>query len=388
MFYLFIFIIILFFASHDVDRKFKRKSYELSYFFLFLIFWLVAGLRYETGVDWPGYTSYFIRSENVREILSNVSNSFLNSEFEFGYRLLNAAIKTFTDNVQWLFLFISFFTNLMLFSSIKKYSSHVFISLLIYFGTIYFVLDMSGIRQCIALNLFFISLDFIIKRDIFKYIAIILVASLFHITSLVLIPLYFILNINFKSWLLISFVFIGILISVFQISWVDSFFDNFTNSLYTNYIIGKLSRYSARGDSRNFGIGFILNSAIFLICLVNRKKFKENKLFNLLLNMYVISMFFYYHTWELNELSSRFRLYFSLGNVILFTLLIDAYKEKIYKSLVFIFIVSFSLFYSRIYIFEMPEGIAYNPYQNYVIYELFDLKSTGKERLEKYLNIF
>lgn len=376
----------LFFAANDFDRKFNQYSSNIVFFFLFLIFWLVAGLRYETGVDWPGYTLFFNHSESINKVLTNATTNFFITEFEFGYVLLNSIIKTFTDNVQWLFLIIALITNLMLFSSIKKYSNHIFISLLIYYCTTYFILDMSGIRQCISLNLFLLSLNYIIEGNFKKYILAILIASLFHITSLILIPMYFILKIEYKNWILILFVFIGIIISLFQITWMTFVLEKMIDTFSVQAIAGKLTRYGNRDDSRIFGIGFIFNIAVFVFCIFKRKELSQNKMFNVFLNMYVINLFFYYFTWELTELSGRLRLYFAVGNIVLFTYFIDIYKHKLNRLLIFIFIISFSIYYGRTYLFEMQDGITYNPYQNYVIHNLFDLKSTGHERQIKFRN--
>lgn len=385
MFYFFIFSILLFFAANDYDRKMNIYSGNIVYGFLFLIFWLVAGLRYETGVDWPGYTSFFKESESIQKITSNGFGSYFENEYEFGYVVLNSIIRTFTVNVQWLFLITGLGTSLLLFGSIKKYSTHIFISLLIYFCTIYFILDMSGIRQCISLNLFLVSIDYISKRKLLKYFGIILFASMFHITSLVLLPLYFVLNLKIKTWVLIIVVSIGIFISLFHISWIMLIVDKITNSFQLAAITGKLTRYSARSDSRNFGMGFILNFLIFVFCIFKRKELDKNKMFNLFLNMYVLSLFFYYFTWELTEISSRFRLYFSVGNIILFSYFLDIYKDKIARTLVFLFIISFSVYSGRIYLFEMSEGVAYNPYQNYVVHKTFGIKSTGMDRLNEFI---
>ena len=42
----------------------------------------------------------------------------------------------------------------------------------------------------------------------------------------------------------------------------------------------------------------------------------------------------------------------------------------------------FSFMSSRFIYLEQIGGIAYNPYQNYVIYKIFGLESTGVKRLE------
>jgi len=381
MIYFIIFCIILFFAILDYDKKLNIKSRNYAFYILFFVFWLTAGLRYETGVDWRGYTGFF-NDLDFKKIIWNISHLRFYDQYEFGYILINVLVKAFSNNIQWLFLIIAFSTNLLLFSSIKEYSNHIFLSLLIYFGCIYFILDMSGIRQCISLNIFLYSLRFVDGNNFVKYLFAILAASLFHITSLLLIPVFFIIKIKFRSWILLLFVVLGVVISISEIRWIMPFIEKISKILGNEAISDKLYRYSIRGDTRIFGMGFILNLLIFIFCILERKKLSANKMYDIFLNLYLISIFFYYYTWELNEFSSRLRLYFFAGNIILFTFFFDVYKRSLNKFLVFLFIISFSIFYGRIYFFQLPEGLAYNPYQNYIVHKVFKLKSTGSERLD------
>lgn len=385
MFYLQILLILILFATLDIDFKFNANSRNLILFFLFIIFWLVAGLRYETGVDWLGYTKFYTKIGSLTRILGGEIAILKNSEFEIGYTLLNVIFKVFTDNVQLLFLIIAFFTNVMLFSSLKHFSGHLFVSLMIYFCTMYFVLDMDAIRQCIALNLFLYSLNFIIEKKILKYFIIILFASLFHRTALLLLPMYFFLNREFKNSTILIIVVVVLTISLFQIHWLRFFIVHLIDILHSGSFAVKLASSLNHGYSRNFGIGFIGNLLILILCLAKRKKLKENMFFNVFLNMYVINLVLYYSTWELSILSSRFRLYFIIGNAILLTYFIDLYRDKLMKYLIFIFIIFYCFFYSRIYLFKYSEGISYNPYQNYLVYKVFDLNSTGHERLKMYM---
>jgi len=388
MYYLIFFSILAFFSFLEMEDKMNPTLKDRVYFFLFLLFWLTAGLRFETGVDWPGYTTFYTDIEGINNFDFQFSYLFKYSEFEFGYAVLNSIFRTITSNIQLLFLFIAFITNLMLFKSIKKYSDHIIVSLLIYYSTIYFVLDLSGIRQCIALNIFLISLDSIYKKEFLKYILLIILATLFHTTALFLIPMYFLLNRKFKNVVYIIFIIIGVLISFIQITWLLFIINSFTGFFQLDAITSKLISYSYRGDTRNFGIGFVFNILLFVFYLIKRNKLESNKMFTIFLNSYMMSFFFYYYTWELSEFSSRFRLYFFIANIFLLSYLIDIYNEKLKRHLLFLFIISFSIFYSRIYIFQMNEGIAYNPYQNYVIYELFDLNSTGYQRLDEFSRTF
>jgi hypothetical protein len=385
MFYFIVFCIILFFATLDYNKNLNQQSRDLAFFILFMAFWLIAGLRYETGVDWPYYDSYF-RDIRLIPVLRDALNLKFYDQYEFGYILLNAVLRVVTPNVQWLWILIAFVTNLLLFSSIRKYSGHIFLSLLLYFTTIYFILDMSGIRQCIALNIFLFSLRYVQRRQFSEYLLLILVAALFHMTSLMLIPVYFILKTEFKSRVLVIFVFAGVLISILQVEWIDFFLDRVSGYIGMEAITNKIYRYSMRSDARVYGIGFILNLLIFLFIIYKRKELADQKMFNIFLNIYVAGLFFYYFTWELNEFSSRLRLYFLAGNIVLFTQFFDVFRRKLNRSIVFLFIVFYSLFYGRTYLFGLPEALAYTPYQNYVVHKVFGLKSTGHERLEEFIS--
>ncbi len=387
MFYFLIFAILVIFSFFEINRKTSIKPYSGSYVFIFLIFWLVAGLRYETGVDWPGYMLFFNQSKGLEDLFMNgtIMSYDYGSQFEFGYFLLNSLLKTFVNNVQWLFFFVALITNLMLFKSVKKYSTHISLSLLLYFCTVYFILDMSGIRQAIALNLFLLSIEHIVNKNFFKYLLVILLASSFHISALILLPLYFILSKEIKNYVLIAIVGLGMIIAITQTPWLSFFMGKMIGSFYINGITEKLIRYSNRVDIREFGIGFVLNVLIIVLFIIKRKELQKNNYFNVFLNMYFVSLVLYYYAWELSETSSRLRLYFSIANVFLFTYLIDIYKVRIKRFLIFSFIIFFSMWYGRIYIFEMPEGLAYNPYQNYIVSELFKIESTGYERLLSFI---
>lgn len=386
MFYSLIFLLLFFFASFDVGRRLTTKLRYYSVLFLFLVFWLIAGLRYETGVDWPGYTLFYKNMDSFVMIFTGNFDFLKDKEFEIGFVLLNSFLKMITDDIQLMFLLIALFTNILLFSSLKIYSKHIFISLMIYFSTLYFVMDMDVIRQCISATIFFYSLIYIANRNIYKFSLAIIIAGSFHQTALLLFPLYYILNKDFKNKYLLVFVGIAFSVFAFQIPWLQFIINHIIGIISPGSFQLKLSSYSNVNISRNFGIGLIGNLLIFIFCLLKRNKLKINNMYNLFLNLFIINLIIYYSTWELSMLSSRIRLYFLMSNIVLLTYFIDVFEERLKKYFIFMFISLYCLFYGRIYFFESPEGISYNPYQNYAVYKIFGLKSTGPERLTKFFN--
>jgi hypothetical protein len=180
---------------------------------------------------------------------------------------------------------------------------------------------------------------------------------------------------------------IGIVIASFEIKWLGFIINEIVSQNEVSLIVGKLYRYSQRQDSKIFGLGSIVNLLILYYILWKRDKFENSKMFNIFLNLFLLNIFFYYFTWELNEISSRIRLYFASGSVLLFPCFLDVYRNKIRKLAVLTFIILYSLYFGRIYIFQFREAIAYNPYQNYLIYQAFGKKSTGAERNREFNGI-
>lgn len=103
-------------------------------------------------------------------------------------------------------------------------------------------------------------------------------------------------------------------------------------------------------------------------------------------------MFFFYMLcrlllWESIDMSSRFGYYFVGGIFLGLPLLVDLYKTKFNRSLCLIFIILFNFYQSQTWLLENTSTITYNPYQNYVIHRMFDLKDTGEERFKLHRNL-
>jgi transmembrane protein EpsG len=380
VFYLILFVLLVLIASFDVNSRFDRNSRAALCLFLFCVFWLVAGLRYETGVDWPGYTDYFHRSKPILDIAAGTVNLSPDPEFEFGFGVLISSLRLFTDNVQWLFLIAAFASSLTLFTFATRYSNHLFVSLLLYYSTIYFVMDMDGIRQCIVLNVFLLSLRNLVRRNFGRYCAAMAAASLFHQTAWLLLPLYFVLNRQISSRTILLIVCAGAALPLFQIKWMTAVIQLVIENVDLGSITAKLQRYVVVGVPRQYGVGFVVNLVVLGVFLANRRRLGKIRHFNLFLNMFAVGLLVYYSTWELGSISGRFRVYLAAGSIVLFAHLVDLYRDPLKRYAVFSLIVLICLFYGRSYFFEMPEAITYNPYQNYLVHVTLGLESSGRQR--------
>ena len=166
MFYLIIFLIIVLLSFLEILnlKKYISKSFPIIILVLLLF---IAGLRYETGVDWRVYSSMFDSTVPIDEITNSLGKDLIFSSPDYGYCLLISIVKYFGGSIQTVFFIVSFITYLFLYKAISFFSVEKSTSLLIYFSLLFFVLDMSGLRQSLALSIFFYSIKYIYNKNIF-----------------------------------------------------------------------------------------------------------------------------------------------------------------------------------------------------------------------------
>ena len=167
---------------------------------------------------------------------------------------------------------------------------------------------------------------------------------------------------------------------------IDSFFSLFSD----NYFYLRLWNYtvseSVVSKERPIFIMLFVNSFLYLFYLILRRKFVNNSVVSIIfLNLYTMFILTTLFLWEISDFGVRFGLYFSMGLVISLPYILEFFN-KMSKSFIVSFIVLYCFINARQYIFEDRSVISYNPYQNYIIYESFDIKSTGADRRDIYIN--
>ena len=153
MYYLIFFLFIVVCCSLSLHGRLSPETKRGLQFLLFIFFWFTAGWRYETGTDYLAYVRIFDSSSDLSHLLH--TGTFDVPMIEPGYLFINSIFISLGVDVNYMFLFISFCTTLLLFRSFEDYlPDYKYLGLLTYFAFIYFQMDMSGLRQAIALMYF------------------------------------------------------------------------------------------------------------------------------------------------------------------------------------------------------------------------------------------
>jgi transmembrane protein EpsG len=170
---------------------YKKSKYSFfgNIIALSILFLLSVFRDISVGTDYQYY-------ENMFRVIGEHSFSDWKSQLilvkkEFGWYYMN---KIFYNSGTF-FLYSLCFYSIMyffIFKTILEKSSIPLLSILLYFFCGYYFASMNIMRQAFVFSFFFYSIRFIIQGKFWKYTLVLLLSSLFHMSALILIPLYFI----------------------------------------------------------------------------------------------------------------------------------------------------------------------------------------------------
>lgn len=153
-----------------------------------------------------------LRAENIEGDSIHYANVFYggserNDEVLFQY--LAFVISRVTDDVGIFFVVIAFIHNVLIFVSFRKLTHNYPLALALYYCSFIFInLNVSLIRQAIAVAMVFYATVSLIENKTIKFTAIVLVASMFHATAVLALPFLFVKKIDLTSGRLVFFLII------------------------------------------------------------------------------------------------------------------------------------------------------------------------------------
>lgn len=156
----------------------------------FLELTFIAGFRsWNIGNDTLPYVGTFIETIN--------NWNFLHTHMEKGYIFYNKLVSFFTLNPQGILVANALVITGSILLFIKRYSVSLLFSVL-FFVILQFDSTMNIMRQYISVSIILFSMPFIIKRRLIHYIICCVIATTFHTSAILALPLYWLYNLRFK----------------------------------------------------------------------------------------------------------------------------------------------------------------------------------------------
>ena len=175
--------------AYNSKKPFCKKNKNQIIFAIIsaLPFIIVAGFRYNVGCDFMSYVRYFdfFKYTSIHKM-------------EFGFNFLIEFIQLFSNNNMWLFLLCAIIFIFFTYKAIYQQSIDPTLSIFLLLSTTYFTTYLNGMRQLMAIAIFLYAIKYIKNRDFSKYILFIIIACMFHTSSILYIPLYFLYGIKIK----------------------------------------------------------------------------------------------------------------------------------------------------------------------------------------------
>lgn len=319
---------------------------SLIYYILILVLVSVAAFR-PIGSDNDSINyEYFFKNYDAKEIVLNV---------EFSYRWLCSIISKISDNVRPVLIIYAIMGVSIKMFALKRYSNMWFLCVLIYLGYYYLLHDLTQIRASIASGIFLFAIKPLAERKKMKFFFMICLASLFHYSSLLLLPFLLIDNenlTNLKKYILASLVPIGYIVYFLHI--------NLVATIPIPYISDKMEIYQAlnekgvMGDEINvFNMVFLVEILIYLFLLLKYNLIIEyNKYLPIMIKIMGLSIFSFLIFATLPVLAFRTHDLYGIVDIVLFTNIYYVIRPRpLSKSVVIVIAIalfSITIFYSEL----------------------------------------
>lgn len=168
--------------SKTYKEKNKVKCLILVSSFPLLI---ISALRYDVGTDYFSYLKDFIKISQDIQVRD-----------EPLFYFLNVIIIRLNMNPQWIFIISAVLFCWFTYAAILRDSPYPELSVFLLVGTTYYFASMNGVRQFIASAILLYALRFIEERKLKSYLLFVLLATGFHYSSLIYLPIYWAKNIK------------------------------------------------------------------------------------------------------------------------------------------------------------------------------------------------
>lgn len=188
--------LLLCFAQNE-DYKFRcyvgcsnykhSRSAKLFFIIASMILIAIAGFRYGVGTDYFAYyNNYEIYAEEFFTSIKNFN--------EPGFKLICWCVQKFGGNGFTVILISAFLTISLCMKTIYEFADDLAGTVMLLIFTGFWHTEFNAVRQCLAAAIVFAGIRYIKNRCFWKYLIVVLIASTFHMSALVMIVLYFVPN--------------------------------------------------------------------------------------------------------------------------------------------------------------------------------------------------
>ncbi|MBO9153263.1 EpsG family protein [Chitinophaga sp. GCM10012297] len=339
-------VLFILLAALSFYRRDNGSTVKLVFLLLLIISFFLS-----FRADFDTYKAFFDHIDSLVTVLASGNFKSFQSEenFEIGYVLLNSFLKIFTDQVAVLYYICNAFVLFVVYIFIKNKSLNIYKLLLTYFMFVFISIQVTILRQAIAIAIFYFSIRYLVKREFWRYLLCIVAASLFHRTAMFLLLLYFLVKRTYSTRFLLILFFVGMLIFVQIIPFSAlGAFESITQYLLPS-IGNKLAYYIFQNKNleapARFTQGIFENVGIFFLLLWIRRTLIKKELYsafmNICFNLSLLYIFIYIYLFDLITFTYRINYYFIFFKFFLIVKFIETMESKEHRFIGNVTLISY-----------------------------------------------
>ena len=239
----------------------KREFIFDRLFFIGITIFLCFG--YMSGSDWVSYEQVY-------------NSGFLDKTVEVGYMAISNLLSNLGVDFWFFYIVIKTLAFVVFYRIIfKNKNEDPYFSFMIFLASFgYFMFIDCPFRNLIAVSIFLLSIKYIISKDYLRYALVVILASTFHLTALIMLPIIFLEKLSkVKSK---NLLFIYLFLYLFLLLGGINLLFNITETIFP-YMYKRLIFYMDRSVSVSalYSPGLLIRFFVFVLMLYYREMITE-----------------------------------------------------------------------------------------------------------------
>lgn len=304
---------IVLYETNDLLIQKTQKLTQLL--FVIIILGIFYGLRGFIFSDWASYYPFYEKCPSLFDGLEKITEYFKINEYGWEplFLIYSITCKTISPNF-YFFQFVSFMLDLSILYCFFKYyiPENICIGFLIFILFSGIIITTNTLRNSKSIMFFLISIRYIENKKFIKYCFCNILGALFHVSSIIYLPCYFLMTKRFNKYFILFLFVLGNIIFLFKIRWCTVIF-----SAIAEYIPLRLGNLlviylnTVYASAYGFTIGYFERTVTFILLffLSNRLESK-NKNAYVFINIYYLYILIYLFFSEFRILLERVAILF------------------------------------------------------------------------------
>ena len=309
----------------DAAEKTHKKRYVTWCYFLIC---LISAIRFDIGADYEGYAAMI--SSIIQEFNDfGWTHVWKNNEFEPSFLLITLLFSHTKEPTAWVYALYSVLDTLFLYRAFERQNAHKWGLCFFFLSGLQFII-WDGLRQGLALVILMNSLEYIQKRKLLKFCAVVLLAFTVHYSSFFFLMAYLVAGFNPNRKSLIGVcLFAFLLAELNMLKGFNSFLISLVPFYYNDYILDERFIDFTYGNP-----SYVMTTLWSLYLLLALPKSE-----NILANIIAIGAFIHIVAGGILNID-RVGFYFSAFELFAVSTLMKSRKRKITRYVFLVFLVA------------------------------------------------